>query len=253
MRFSNHTELRVEPGEVERVTFGHKPTRTQPTTQPAATGRILIAGTWRSLQAEQDPGDNFKSKTPVHACCPMLEVSGLNVVVRDGRPRIDVRFQFRDGKAAGGALFKLELEDRAGKVLGTARVLELRNREMERKQLASVILGGDDPPNRTGKAECYFDGVAIEQIGGYRLEVWEPDAAELIGLLTDRYGYVRESAARALGQFGPPAQAALPMLKTCLEDGDEYVRKAAARAVARISAGGDKPADHGQPGTTRPG
>jgi hypothetical protein len=64
-----------------------------------------------------------------------------------------------------------------------------------------------------------------------------PDQAvvrELTGALTDAAPAVREQAALTLMQFGPAAQAAVPVLRHAFQDADDGVRAAAAGALARI-------------------
>ncbi len=46
---------------------------------------------------------------------------------------------------------------------------------------------------------------------------------------------VRESAAIALGNIGPDAKAAVPILTEVLKDEDKYVREGAAWALEKIS------------------
>jgi len=52
--------------------------------------------------------------------------------------------------------------------------------------------------------------------------------------LKDNDEDVREAAAFALGEIGPDAKAAVPVLSKALRDGDEGVREAAADALEKI-------------------
>lgn len=55
--------------------------------------------------------------------------------------------------------------------------------------------------------------------------------------LLDENKFVRRDAAKALAKFGPAAQEAVPALQFRLQDAEPSVRKAAARALAQINTG----------------
>jgi beta-lactamase regulating signal transducer with metallopeptidase domain len=194
-----------------------------------------------------DPADpKLETSRPMSARSPMLDIREIEFMNRDNYPRVDVAFQFRDGKTAGGVLFEMTLFDKNKAVLGTQRVLELRNREMPKQVFASFIAGGDDPPNRSGKAELYFRDVSLADVDSYRLIVSEPDVAGLIRLLDEEDTYPRESAARALGQLGSAEKPAVPKLTQMLDDPEPYPRDAARQALQRI---GERGTDAGVPAT----
>lgn len=48
------------------------------------------------------------------------------------------------------------------------------------------------------------------------------------------YLAVRRGAAESLGKIGPDAKAAVPALRKALRDADEFVRSAAAEALAKV-------------------
>ncbi len=179
-----------------------------------------------------DPKLNKFVRTP--ASCPGLEVTGLELISRKGYPRVDVAFRFRGGKTVGAGLFELTLLDKDDKVLDRQRALELRNRELPVEVSRVGELGGTDPPNRSGKAELRFPKVALTDVSSYRLRVVEPEIPLLVELLDERDVYVRECAARALGQWGAAAEASLPKLQELSQDEQERVRSAAKEAVRRI-------------------
>ncbi len=56
----------------------------------------------------------------------------------------------------------------------------------------------------------------------------------LIKTLSNKYDYIREETAEALGGIGPEARAALPALKQLTKDPDRQVAKAATEAIERI-------------------
>src|SRR5262249_7292742 len=56
----------------------------------------------------------------------------------------------------------------------------------------------------------------------------------LTNALKDENLYVRRDAAKALGQFGPEAQDAVPALLERLRDSEPSVRKAAGQSLKRI-------------------
>jgi HEAT repeat protein len=58
---------------------------------------------------------------------------------------------------------------------------------------------------------------------------------ELTYVLEECHGY-REEAIEKLGEIGPEAAAALPLLRRALEDPSERVREAARWALGRIEA-----------------
>jgi HEAT repeat protein/TPR repeat protein len=62
-----------------------------------------------------------------------------------------------------------------------------------------------------------------------------PAVPYLMPLVSNAATPSRRNAIVALGSIGPPADAALPLLKTALEDSDEETRLEAAIAVARVS------------------
>ena len=167
---------------------------------------------------------------------PQLKITGLDFISRKGHPRVDVRFQFEDGKTVGGALFELTLLDRQGAELGTERVLELRNQELPVQQSGATKYGGPDPPNRSGKAELRFLNIdlAAQSVARYRLRVVDADVPLLIALLEEPDAYVRESAVKGLGQLGAAAKTAVPFLEKRLRDQEERVRDAAQEALDRI-------------------
>jgi len=49
---------------------------------------------------------------------------------------------------------------------------------------------------------------------------------------------VKRSAIRGLGEIGPKAAAAIPVLQEMLKDADPNLRRAAAAAISRIEPGG---------------
>ena len=53
-------------------------------------------------------------------------------------------------------------------------------------------------------------------------------------VLKDRSPYVRRAAAKALGQIGSEARAAVPALRTALQDADAGVRLSAEQALKDI-------------------
>ncbi len=207
-----------------------------------AKGRV-IDGTSKKLGIEGsvyvfDPADpKLETSRPMSARSPMLDIREIEFMNRDNYPRVDVAFQFRDGQTAGGALFEMTLLDKNKEVLGTQRVLELRNREMPEEVFASAVLGGDDPPNRSGKAELYFRDVSLADVDSYRLIVSEPGLAGLMRLLDEKDTYPRESAARALGQLGSAAKPAVPKLTPFLDDPNAIFRDTARKALQRIREG----------------
>ncbi len=184
-----------------------------------------------------DPGDpKLQTSTRKQASCDMLKVLGLDFINQNNHPRVDIAFEFRDRKMSGGALFELTLLDGGGGALARERVLELRNRELPSEVHGGVHeIGGDDPPNRFGKAEFRFQDVSLDSaIDAYRLSVVEADMPTLVELLVHKGAYVRSSAARALGQMGRQARGAIAPLMSLLEDRDEHVRGAAEQALQRI-------------------
>jgi HEAT repeat protein len=62
----------------------------------------------------------------------------------------------------------------------------------------------------------------------------------LMGALADKDSWVRQRAAEALGEIGPPARTAVPALGKALKDEDDGVRWYAAKALGRIGAGAGK-------------
>ncbi|NLE59270.1 MAG: hypothetical protein GX616_12990, partial [Planctomycetes bacterium] len=248
------------PVEIEIVGTASE---TSGTTRPAEGSRIVLEGRWARGQVVDGAGKKFGIEGPVYVFDPadpkletsrpmsarssMLDIREIEFMNRDNYPRVDVAFQFRDGEAAGGALFEMTLLDKNKEVLGTQRVLELRNREMPEEVFASAVLGGDDPPNRSGKAELYFRDVSLTDVDSYRLIVSEPDVVGLMRLLDEKDTYPRESAARALGQLGSAAKPAVPKLTQMLDDPEPYPRDAARQALQRI---GERGTGAGVPATS---
>lgn len=219
------------PVEISIAAMGEAPVQTQ----PAAVEPIRLEGRWPE-EAEADPtGRQTRIKVPAQTGNSMIEIRGLDFIVRKGSPRVDVDFQFRDGRTTGGELFEMTLLDKNKGVLATQRVLELRNREMPKEVFASFVAGGDDPPNRSGKAEFYFRGVSLTDIASFRLVVSEPGVAGLTQLLEDEDIYPRESAIRALGQLGSSAQPAVERLSRFLDDPNSHLRDTARQALGRIA------------------
>jgi HEAT repeat protein len=66
--------------------------------------------------------------------------------------------------------------------------------------------------------------------------------ADLTGILKDRERDVRRNAAEALGGIGPAAQAAAGALSAALKDADWQVRRAAAYALGRLGTREVEPA-----------
>jgi hypothetical protein len=204
--------------------------------------RIYMEGHWPE-ELEIDPAVHLSTiRVPAQASCAMLDVSGLAFVVHGGSPRVDVTFQFRDGKTASGALFEMTLFDKNKKALSTRRDLELRNRELPEVFAGAAMMGGDDAPNRSGQAVLRFPTVSPADIDSYRLVVSEPDVARLIQLLDEEEDYPRESAIRALGQLGSVAQPAVSRLTPFLDAPERRLRDTARQALRRIRAGSTRPA-----------
>ncbi|MDM8007624.1 MAG: M56 family metallopeptidase [Phycisphaerae bacterium] len=238
------------------------------TTRPAGGSRVVLEGLWAKGQVIDGAGRKFGIEGPVYVFdpedpklrtskpasvrSPMLDIREIEFMSRDNYPRVDVAFQFRDGKTAGGALFEMTLFDKNKAVLGTQRVLELRNREMPKQVFASFIAGGDDPPNRSGKAELYFRDVSLADVDSYRLIVSEPDVAGLIRLLAEKDIYPRESAIRALGQISSAALPAVAKLTQFLDDPQPRLRDAARQALARIQDAQSASGEPDRSSATRP-
>ncbi|NLE57067.1 MAG: hypothetical protein GX616_01810 [Planctomycetes bacterium] len=203
--------------------------------QPAGDGaQIRLEGRWPEGLEIDPAGGKSSIEVPAQASCAMLDISGLGIVVSKDGLFVVVAFQFRDGKAASGALFEISLLDKNKEVLGTQRAFELRNRE--KLICGAIVYGCDDPPNRSGGAEVRFS-VPPANVDSYRLIASEPDVAGLIRLLDAEYAYPRYCAARALGQIGPSAQAAVPRLTQMLDDPELYLQDVAAEALLRIRTG----------------
>jgi HEAT repeat protein len=197
-----------------------------------------------------DPGEPKLSKTMKMAWgYAGVAVGGLEFMNQDGHPRVDIAFQFLQDKTTGGALFEIALLDDKSRELGSARVLELRNRDLPKEFLGSLVLGGPDPPNRSGKAELRFLQIDLSKaaISSYRLRVADAAKPLLTRLLADTDSYVRQCAVRGLGQLGKEARDSLPAMKGLLLDQDEAVRTAAKEAVERVEKALAQPAT--QPAT----
>ncbi|MHC4647130.1 MAG: M56 family metallopeptidase, partial [Planctomycetota bacterium] len=180
-----------------------------------------------------DPCDPKLHKSMgIAASCEMLRIFSFDFINDKGRPRLDVAFQFQDGKVMGGALFEVDLLDKDMNLLGTQRTLELRNRQMPvERHGGTTEIGGDDPPNRSGKAEMRFDKVPIAEVYAYRLTVLEPDLPLLLELLDEENVYLRESAIKALEPMGPDARAIVPRLLKTSQDEREHVRNPDVRVI----------------------
>ncbi len=180
-----------------------------------------------------DPCDPKLHKSMgIAARCEMLRIFSFDFINDEGQPRLDVAFQFQDGKVTGGALFEVDLLDKDMNLLGTQRALELRNRQMPVERHGGVAeIGGDDPPNRSGKAELRFDKVPIAEVYAYRLTVLEPDLPLLLELLNEENAYLRESAVKALEQMGPDARATVPRLLKASQDERKQLRNPHVRVI----------------------
>jgi len=62
----------------------------------------------------------------------------------------------------------------------------------------------------------------------------------LIAALASRNHPAQRTAAKALGEIGPAAKAALPALQDLLKHEDKFVRQAATEAVRQINAAATK-------------
>jgi HEAT repeat protein len=76
--------------------------------------------------------------------------------------------------------------------------------------------------------------VAAEKLGERGPTETGQAVEALMDTLTDRSPYVRRAAAKALGHIGSEARAAVPILRTALEDADDGVRLAAEQALKDI-------------------
>ena len=275
LAFRHHPEAGTGGKPVEVVSQMLEALIPGPATQPAVGGRgkhvdidrweVDEQGDWPSGKVVKGAGKPFGIEGDVYAFDPAepklrktikvakgyagVAVGGLEFMNQDGHPRVDIAFQFLQGKTMGGALFEIALLDDKSRELGIARVLELRNRDLPKYISGSAVVGGPDPPNRSGKAELRFLQIDLSKaaISSYRLRVADAAKPLLARLLADTDSYVRQCAVRGLGQLGKEASDSLPAMKGLLLDHDEAVRTAAQEAVERVEKALAQPAT--QPAT----
>jgi HEAT repeat protein len=96
--------------------------------------------------------------------------------------------------------------------------------------------------NFQGKSVSYWLGMLGDQDEKYRREavvalrcIGLPAVPGLIRLFKDGHSHQRYWAVRALGQVGPKAKAALPVIRIALKDPSEEVRRAAATSLEQIA------------------
>jgi len=122
-----------------------------------------------TLGGDIQPGTSI----PIKAKCDMLQVNEIDFPVqRHGYVRVDVGFQFIDGKTTGGAQFKMQLLSKDNKVFSEQIEIEKRNRQLPVAYLGrGVKLGGDDEPNRVGRAELRFRNTKPSDVTQFSLEI----------------------------------------------------------------------------------
>jgi HEAT repeat protein len=99
----------------------------------------------------------------------------------------------------------------------------------EKRQWASVGMGGPVPLDSKTCAVCQAAASALSQIG-------IPCVPGLMQILPNYYAEIRQLVAKALGRIGPPARDSVHALRTLTTDGNAEVRQAAAEALEKIGA-----------------
>jgi len=111
-------------------------------------------------------------RVPVVARCSMLEVRELDFAVTNGLVAIDVLFHFIDGRLDGGAAFRMKLFSPGGKLVADQVDTEMRNRKLPAEFVGPAgKVGGDDAPNRVGKAKLRFPTVTPGVASEFFLEI----------------------------------------------------------------------------------
>lgn len=141
---------------------------------PNASKKVLAAESSSARQLRFGGNIQLGKRVPVIARCKMLQVEKLDFMVRKGYVRIDVGYQFVDGKSEGNASFRMQLLSADKKVIAEKVVVEERIRNL------SIDVTGfgtiqRDKPNRRGKAEFRFRSISPADVSEFDIEITSED------------------------------------------------------------------------------